>query len=159
LEQTKTRTAVGTLPILLIPVDDALHPADEQIESSVAVDVGRIEDILTVGNDRPTVDVADRVAESDELWLGARALVVPDADVAGQQLREEVRLAVIVDVDEPEPLTDVEVLEVIGAPDPIVPHALEVNELTGALLHEQIWLAVAVDVDELRTRHIELAEE
>src|SRR5262249_24046233 len=135
------------------------HSANKQIEASVAVDVDCIEDILTVGDDRTTVDVADRVAQCDGLWLGACPFVVPDADVAGQQLCEQVRLAVVVHVDESKPLAEIEILKTVRAPDPLVSDALEINELTRALLHEEIGLAVAVDVDELRPRHIEAAEE
>src|SRR5499426_3277377 len=67
IEQPKARAAIRTLAILLISVDDALHSANEEIEASIAVDVDRIEDILTVGHDRAAVDVADRVAKRDEL--------------------------------------------------------------------------------------------
>ena len=148
----------------LVAGDGAHEPADEEVEVAVAVDVGGVGDVLAVGEDGLAARVAEGVGHQHEAGAAGLAPVEVEAHVAERLLGEEVGVAVGVGVHEAEPLADLQVGEAVGpegvAGAVVAPiHALEEEELAGALLDDEVEVAVRVHVHELRPGDVEAAEE
>jgi hypothetical protein len=148
----------------LVARDRPVEAADEEVRLAVAVHVGDVGDVLPVAEERLAADGAQRVLRQLELRGARRAGVVVVAQVAVRLLGEEVHQPVAVEVHEAEPLPDGEVTVVAGAPCEVGGGAggggiFEEHDLPAFLLEKEVLRTVLVDVDNLRTRHVEAAQE
>jgi len=96
-DQLKPRRPIGIEPLHLVARDRPVHATEHHVELAVAIDVGELRDVLTVGVNRDTLHILQRVGEGDETRRRARADVAVVADVAERRFRKQ--------VDEPSPST------------------------------------------------------
>ena len=147
----------------LVARNRSREAADEQVEGAVAVDVGRVGNVLAVREDGLTGHVPERV-RGEHVGRGPRSAVVAVVpDVAEDLFREQVQVAVQVHVDEAKPLADDKVLVAVGLPAVLGRAAggdvAEEHHAVGMLLDEEIEVAVAVRVGELGARQVEASQE
>ena len=79
-DETEPRRAIRVQCLHLVARDRAIDPTQQHIESTVAIDVGELRDVLAVGVDRRSLDVLQRVGGDDEPRRSARpdVAIVPD---------------------------------------------------------------------------------
>src|SRR5712691_7386277 len=154
-DKPEPRGAQAVEALHLIASDRAVHAAQQHVELAVAIDVGELGDVLSIGVDRDALHILQRVGGDHEARRRARPDVAVITDVAERRLREEIVESVAVHVHEAVPLPDVDSLEPISRQPPAVSRALEELELTRVLLNEEIDDTVAIDVEELGARVLE----
>ena len=151
-DQLEARNAVRVDAPLFVPRHRALEAADEQIDLPVAVDVGRVRDVLAIREDRRAGHVLQAVGREHERRGLRRSFVSVVADVAEELLGEKVQVPVPVEVDEAVPLADLEVTEAVGAVHEgnlRIVHPLEEHDPVRSLLDEEVVVPVTVDVHQL----------
>ncbi len=158
-DELEARRAVRIEPLHFVARDRPIHTSEQHVELAVAVDVGELGDVLTIGVDGGALDILERVSRHGEARCRARADIPIVPDVAERRLGEQVVQPVAIDVHEPIPLADVDALEAFCRLPPASGRTLEELQLARILLNEQVEDTVAIDVDQLGTGMLETAEE
>ena len=143
----------------LVARDRPRQTPDQQIEPSVAVDVGRVRDVLAVREDGLARDVPKGVGRQHVARGAGAAVVAVVADVAVRLLGQQVEVAVEVHVNKAEPLADRQLLVVVGDPAVAAVVVPKEHHAVGSLLQEEVEITVAIRVRELRAWEIESAQE
>src|SRR4029453_2686757 len=138
-----------------------LDASDEHVEPLVAIQIDERRDVLTVDEDLLIVRVFERAGILEARRRpGADVAIHPH--VAERQLRQEVDVAVAIEIDEAIPLPDLEVLVAVRSPFVLrglrAAGILEELERRAVFLDEEIVITVRVDIDELRPRDGEARE-
>lgn len=120
----------------LVARNRAVDAAQQQVELAVAIDVRELRDVLAVSVDRLTRDVAQRVRRDHKPRRGVRAHVAVVADVAERRFRKQVDQSIAVEIDEPIPLTDVEILKALRRQLPAACRSLVQLQIVRILLDE-----------------------